>query len=32
MDEQQEVLKETMEIWRGGNNQIDDILVIGIRF
>ena len=28
---QQEVIHQTMETWRGKHEQVDDILVIGIR-
>ncbi len=31
MERQQEILDATIEGWRGSNNQIDDILVIGIK-
>ena len=31
MNEQKEILIETFNKWKGANNQIDDILVIGIR-
>ena len=30
-DKQREILETTMEDWRGGIQQLDDILVIGIR-
>ena len=32
MKEQGEILSRTFETWRGGISQVDDILVIGIRF
>ena len=32
MDEQKEVLATTLEEWKSDNEQIDDILVIGIKF
>jgi hypothetical protein len=32
MDEQQKHLDETIEAWKGNLDQIDDILVIGIKF
>jgi ligand-binding sensor domain-containing protein/serine phosphatase RsbU (regulator of sigma subunit) len=32
MDEQREILDTTLEKWRGGHEQIDDILVMGRRF
>ena len=32
MTEQKEVLDKTIEDWRGTSKQIDDILVIGVRF
>jgi serine phosphatase RsbU (regulator of sigma subunit) len=32
MDEQKEVLETTLEEWKSDNEQIDDILVIGIKF
>ncbi|MFI5151398.1 MAG: SpoIIE family protein phosphatase [Bacteroidia bacterium] len=32
MDQQKELLNQTIETWRGGLEQVDDILVIGFRF
>jgi len=32
MEEQHDLLKDTIEKWRGGLEQIDDILVMGVRF
>jgi len=32
MEQQQTILAETFDTWRGNQKQIDDILVIGIRF
>lgn len=32
MDKQKEVLEQTIKKWQGTNKQIDDMLVIGIRF
>jgi serine phosphatase RsbU (regulator of sigma subunit) len=32
MDEQKAILHQTIEMWRGGLEQVDDILVIGFRF
>ena len=32
MDEQKKIISETYENWKGDNNQLDDILVIGLRF
>ncbi len=32
MDEQQVKVKETFETWQGTNRQIDDVLLIGIKF
>lgn len=32
MDEQKEALLETLMTWKGANEQVDDILVIGARF
>ncbi len=32
MDEQQVKVKETFEVWQGTNRQIDDVLLIGIKF
>ena len=32
MDEQEEVLMDTLLKWKGANEQVDDILVIGARF
>jgi serine phosphatase RsbU (regulator of sigma subunit) len=32
MDQQKEVLNQTIETWRGGLEQVDDMLVIGFRF
>lgn len=32
MKEQQKILDETIEAWRGNNSQIDDMVVIGLRF
>lgn len=32
MDEQRQVLDKTIEDWRGGHEQIDDILIVGRRF
>ena len=31
MDEQKDVLESTLEKWKGALEQVDDILVIGIR-
>lgn len=31
MDEQKEILKRTLEEWRGETNQVDDILVVGVK-
>ena len=31
MDEQKQIIHETLEQWKGSNEQVDDILVIGIR-
>jgi hypothetical protein len=31
MAEQKEVLGKTIEDWKGNNEQVDDILIIGIR-
>jgi len=32
MNEQKAVLEETMQAWKGSQEQVDDILVMGIRF
>ena len=32
MNEQKTILEETMAQWKGGTEQVDDILVIGVRF
>jgi len=32
MDKQKEILNQTIETWRGGLEQVDDILLIGFRF
>jgi len=32
LDEQKSILNQTIEAWRGGLEQVDDILVIGFRF
>ena len=31
MDEQKEILKRTLQEWRGETNQVDDILVVGVK-
>lgn len=31
MDKQEQVLDETIERWRGDNEQLDDICVFGVR-
>ena len=31
MDEQKTILNQTIETWRGGLEQVDDILIIGFR-
>ena len=31
MDDQKKYLQDHFEEWKGGNEQVDDILVIGIR-
>jgi ligand-binding sensor domain-containing protein/serine phosphatase RsbU (regulator of sigma subunit) len=31
VDQQKDVLEETFEVWKGSQDQVDDILVIGIR-
>ena len=31
MEEQQKILREEHEIWRSGSEQIDDIMVLGVR-
>ena len=32
LDEQKTILEDTVDEWTGSNNQIDDILVVGVRF
>jgi serine phosphatase RsbU (regulator of sigma subunit) len=32
MDQQKEIIEQTIKKWQGNNKQIDDMLVIGIRF
>ena len=32
MNEQKTILEETMAEWKGNTEQVDDILVIGVRF
>jgi hypothetical protein len=31
LDEQASILREEHEIWRSGSEQIDDIMVLGVR-
>jgi hypothetical protein len=31
MNKQKQILSESIESWRGGREQVDDILVIGIK-
>jgi len=31
MDEQKQILAETIEKWRGEHEQIDDICIVGVR-
>jgi hypothetical protein len=31
MRQQQEMLEEAFDVWRGRNEQVDDVLVIGIQ-
>jgi serine phosphatase RsbU (regulator of sigma subunit) len=31
MDDQKKILNETIESWRGEHEQVDDILVIGLK-
>jgi len=32
MDEQKTILKNTLAEWKGDTEQVDDILVMGVRF